>query len=383
MVMIPSNRTATGGTYAPTRTAENNEPDQSVISTKKPQIAPADTPAAPLPLATPPAPAAPAPAPAPAPTAPPSAPRTDSDTSTRGDAPPSAPTAPTAPSPYQTNDPMAFMPISEGFGLTPQATPPAVTQTTPMAKPMTVPAPLQAPTPAGADPLHPTAGLELAPQSTSNGAVNLNPTTPNNSLTNYTISPGQLADRFGIAKDKIADWNTLEEPIFNRTIQNISQNRAGAGQLGSGMVRGAFADAAKDYNTQRLAAERGFLNDALGGSIDDVFKSVGIAQQQQGFQAGQQQQGFNNQVTLQQLQDSEAGQQWSQLMQSMGFNADQMQRAWDNAYKAQQLSDDETGQAFNRAMQQALFGAQGDPAQILEWLAGLYALPQGFNSVGA
>ena len=69
-------------------------------------------------------------------------------------------------------------------------------------------------------------------------------------------------------------------------------------------------------------------------------------------------------------------------MQSVGFNADQMQRAFQNALEAQRLSDDETGDAFNRAMQQAVFGAQGNPADIFEWLAGLYALPQSFGTAG-
>ena len=216
-----------------------------------------------------------------------------------------------------------------------------------------------------------------APTTTAGGTVNLTPTTPDTALSNYTISPGALADRFQIANARIADWNAQEEPIFDRTIQEISQNRAGAGQLGSGMLRGAFRDAANTYDQQRLSAQRGFLNDALTGSIDDAYKNIGIAQQQQGVQIGQQQQGFNNQVTLQQLQDSENGQQWTQLMQSLGFNAQQMQQAWENAYKAQQLTDDETGQAFNRAMQQFVLGSSGNPTDIEEWLAGLYALPQG------
>lgn len=403
MTLNPQNRTLGGGVATPTKTLPMASEPANKVPIAKPQIAPVGTPAAPptLPLAPPAA----APTPAPQPSGGATAGQGINESSPRS-APIATNSTPATPTPFQTNDPLAFAPLpgatvtetaddliggafmpknggaSAGQGFNEAG--PAVTEGLGFLPP---PIGEGSPTVAGDPrlPVIPSADPPMgsAPTTSSNGAVNLTPTTPADALTNYTISPGELADRFGIAKDKIADWNAIEEPIYDRTIQGISQNRAGAGQLGSGMLRGSFRDAANDYNTSRLTAERGFLNDALGGSIDDAFKSVGVAQQQQGFQQGQKDTAFNQNVTLQQLQDSESGQQWTQLMQSVGFNADQMQRAWDNAYKAQQLSDDETGEAFNRAMQQAIFGAQGNPADILEWLAGLYALPQGFTGAGA
>lgn len=393
-MLAPSNRTV-GGVASPAVLPLASEPapaNKSLVN--KPAIAPAGTPvapAAPLPLAS--APSVPSTPPGGATagqgineSAPKAAPTGDATAGQGGER--SAPAGPAVPTPYQTNDPLAFAPPMTDTGYTQAPTPP-VTETASGLLPPTATPQVTPPAPQVLDigslfgGSTPTAGTPTAPTPTaatsSNGAVSLTPTTPDSALTNYTISPGALADRFGIAKDKIADWNAIEEPIFDRTIQSISQNRAGAGQLGSGMVRGAFRDAAGDYDTRRLTAERGFLNDALGGSIDDAFKSVGVAQQQQQQQQSQQAQGFNQNVTLQQMQDSEQGQQWTQLMQSIGFNADQMQKAFENAMSAQKLSDDETGQAFSRAMQQAIFGASGDPAQFLEWLSGQYALPQGFT----
>jgi hypothetical protein len=378
-MMAPTNRrTAGGGTVRSGSSlpvaSEPIDPTKSLIN--KPRIEPLASPTTPVPTPSQPK-APPAVAPEQRPSTQPVGPTTQ------------APAAPSTPSPYQTNDPLAFTPPS--VTPTPQAPPPTAP---PVSAPTTVPDVVQPP-PIITETAESFLPPDLtAPQASANVAVpddvqapvptmangtpaySLTPTDPGTALTNSTITPGPGVDRYAIANDLLSQWDAASQPQFDRQIRDLAQNAAARGQVGSGMTRGAFADASRDYQTQRTNAQRGFLTDALTGSIDDAYKNIGIAQQQQGFQAQQGQNAFTNQVTLQQLADSEQGQFFQQQMAALGFNADQIQQAFENAYRVQQLSDDETGQAFTRAMQQFILGNQGDPTELYQWLAQLYALPQ-------
>jgi hypothetical protein len=361
VMMAPTGRSAGGGTV---RTVSSlpvaSEPTTTTVA--KPRIAPAGTPAAPSnPTAQPAGPTTTAPV---APTPPTATPNTTPPVASPSSPPsPAPPAANTPPSPYQTNDPLAFTPLPDATVTETAGSflPPDLTAPTPAQSNVAVPQALQAPIPtmAGGTP-----------------AYSLTPTNPGTALTNSTITPGPGVDRYAIANDLLSQWDAASQPQFDRQIRDLAQNAAARGQVGSGMTRGSFADAARDYQTQRTNAQRGFLTDALTGSIDDAYKNIGIAQQQQGFEAQQGQNAFTNQVTLQQLADSEQGQFFQQQMAALGFNAQQIQQAFENAYKTQQLSDDETGQAFYRAMQQYILGNQGDPTDLYQWLAQLYALPQ-------
>lgn len=417
MLTLGSTRTAGGGVVQPSTTPQPVEPDDLAPSAatkslvNKPTLQPLDPGSAggstqsPLPLAPTTA------QPSGGTTRDPAVAPTDSGGSTS-----SAPAGQTAPTPYQTNDPLAFMPMpapapETAQDLTPSIVPTSVDPTTaPATTPTTAPTttgytpieggipdtfggqptqtqPISVPDPilidgggyGGAGQGGAPAASALTPTTASNGTVSLTPTTPDNSLSNYTIGVGPTANRFGIAQDLLDQWDASSQPEETRQLQTLSQQAAGRGQTGSGMARGSFADLGRTYNQQRTTAQRGFLDDALNGSIEDAYKNVGIAQQQQTNQQGQQQTGFNNQVTVQQLQDSEAGQAWTQQFQAAGFNATQIQQAFANAMAAQKLSDDETGQTFNQAMQQYLVGQSGSPQDILQYLAGLYALPQGYT----
>lgn len=421
MLTLGSTRTAGGGVVQPSTTPQPVEPDDLAPSAatkslvNKPTLQPLDPGSAggstqsPLPLAPTTA------QPSGGTTRDPAVTPTDSGGSTS-----SAPAGQTAPTPYQTNDPLAFMPMPAPTPETAQDLTPSIVPTSvdPTTAPATTPttAPTTAPTTTGYMPIEggipdtfggqPTqtqpisvpdpilidgggyggagqggapAASALTPTTASNGTVSLTPTTPDNSLSNYTIGVGPTANRFGIAQDLLDQWDASSQPQFDRQIKGLEQSGAARGQLGSGMARGALADASTNYQTARTTAQKGFLTDALNNSIEDAYKNVGIAQQQQTNQQGQQQTGFNNQVTVQQLQDSEAGQAWTQQFQAAGFNATQIQQAFANAMAAQKLSDDETGQTFNQAMQQYLIGQSGSPQDILAWLASQYAAPQGYT----
>lgn len=263
------------------------------------------------------------------------------------------------------------LPTSDGTPLPPL--PP--TQITANGLPATS-APLQAaaPAPPTLNGL-PTAGASTG--GTSGAGYNLTPTTPNTALSNSTITPGPATDRFAIAKQQYDDWQAQTDPQFQAAERDRIRYAAAGGAIG----QGATATSINDIEAQREADMRTkrdtFLNDALTGSIADQYQNIGIAQQQQGVQIGQQNTAFNQQVTVQQLMDSEQGQQWQMQMQAMGFNAQQIQQAFENQVKTQQLSDSEQAQQFYQAYQQYAAGNIGDPAAFLQWLAGQYARPAG------
>lgn len=156
----------------------------------------------------------------------------------------------------------------------------------------------------GGAPAPPQGGTPGASSSYAPG-VSLTPTTVDNALTNDTIAPGPMADRFKIAQDEWQNFVNATQPQYDAQIRDAERNAFGAGRGVSGALRTSLGDLAN----QRLLAldtqKNAFLNKALSGSIEDAYRNIGIAQQQQGFQAGQQSTAFNQ--ALQQLLAGSSG----------------------------------------------------------------------------
>ncbi len=137
-------------------------------------------------------------------------------------------------------------------------------------------------------------------------------------LTSQLITPGAGADRLALANKYQTNWQNQTNPQFQADLRDAMRRAAGGGAIGSGALNTSLGDITGQRDIQRNAAMSNFLTNAEGGSIEDAFRKTGIAQQQQGFQAGQQ------------------------------------------------------GTAFNQAMQQAMFGEGGDPTQLLLQLSQMY-----------
>lgn len=161
----------------------------------------------------------------------------------------------------------------------------------------------QAPKPPATPPMAPKApaspGTPYAP------GVNTYATNPQSDLRGQTIVPGQMADRNQIAQNQVNTWNASSQPQFQADLRSATSHAAGAGQLGSGQFRTSLGNLAYNRDLQRNSAQSNFLNNAQLGSIDDAYKNVGIAQQQQQFQTGLQGQTFNQ--GLQALQAGSTG----------------------------------------------------------------------------
>lgn len=86
----------------------------------------------------------------------------------------------------------------------------------------------------------------------------------------------QLAgvDRFGIAKQRLAQFNAEQAPVAEAERRNLLKGGAAMGRLGSGMLRTSFGDLADRLDLNRRGAETRFLTEALEGSIGDQFNKT-------------------------------------------------------------------------------------------------------------
>lgn len=207
---------------------------------------------------------------------------------------------------------------------------------------------------------------------TSAHDYSLTPTTAADSLANSTITPGAGVDRFKIAQDEYNASVAASEPQYEADLTLADRMAAGAGAIGSGQLNTSLGNIVNTRQNTLATQQSGFLNDALTGSIADAYQNIGIAQQQQGVQIGQQNTAFTQATTVQQLMDSEQGQQWTEQMQALGFNAEQIQQAFQNELSTQQLSDAENAQQFYQAYEQYVAGTAGNPVSYEAWLAAQY-----------
>lgn len=200
------------------------------------------------------------------------------------------------------------------------------------------PPPAAAPAQPDAPPQSPTPPSTTGP----NVGVGTHPTDPLNALTQQTITPNNTVDRVKLARDAYNSAVTNDlNPQFQADLRDTNRLSFGAGRGVSGQNRTRLGTVTSDYERTKANLENQLITGATTGSIDDMYKNLGIAQQQQGFEAGQQQTAFNQNYSL------------------------------------QQLSDSERSQLFNEAMQQFYAGNISDPAQFYELLASQYARPVG------
>jgi hypothetical protein len=136
------------------------------------------------------------------------------------------------------------------------------------------------------------------------GNVAQTATTAENALTNSLLSRAPGADRFKIAGDQWDAFQKSTAPQYEADQRSAMRRAAAGGALGSGMLQTSLGDLSLNRANALDAQKQNFLSEALKGTIADQFGDVGIAQQQQGFQQGQQQQAFGNEVTREQLQES-------------------------------------------------------------------------------
>lgn len=132
--------------------------------------------------------------------------------------------------------------------------------------------------------------------------VQLQGTDASNDLRGQTISRDPTQDREALANQYTDNWIKSSEPYYQRDLRQATTRGAAQGKLGSGELRTSLGDLAINRGVQADTMRSNFLTNALEGSINDQFRDVANAQQQQAYQTGLQNQTFN-----QDLQRFQAG----------------------------------------------------------------------------
>ena len=141
----------------------------------------------------------------------------------------------------------------------------------------------------------PTTPIPATPPTGTNGPT-LTPTDPNNPLTTQTIGAGAGMNRFDLARQQFDTFVQGTDPSYQAALRDAKRVGAAAGGLGSGQLRTNIGDLANTRANALDVKEKETFQDALLGSVDDARYATGLAERQQGFQSGQQQQVFENEL---------------------------------------------------------------------------------------
>ncbi len=125
------------------------------------------------------------------------------------------------------------------------------------------------------------------------GSMNFTPTSTGVQAgnTNYlgsTIAPTSLNDPVQMAQQAFQTFQAASQPAYDKALRDATQQAAGAGQLGSGQLRSSLGDVAQQQQLALDTEQQTLLQNALQQENQNTYQNVGIAQQQQGFQAQQQ-----------------------------------------------------------------------------------------------
>lgn len=215
--------------------------------------------------------------------------------------------------------------------------------------------------------------LPLATGGTTGGATstpyaNLTTTTPGSGAdyTDKTITPGAGVDRLALATNAFDQFAQSSDPYYQKALRDANSSAGANGQLGSGQLRTSLGDAANNRQLQLDTMRSNLTNDAVSGSIEDQYRNIALAQQQQGFQAGQQQTAFGQEYATQQLQEALRAGDFARAAQllSLGMAGNPS----DTALDLSKSYGDQAGSAGQSAQQllinSMLAGTQRQPGQL-------------------
>lgn len=92
---------------------------------------------------------------------------------------------------------------------------------------------------------------------------------PANAPAPMPMGGAPLVDRFALAQDRWNQYATASEPQYQSALRDANRLGAAGGQLGSGELRTDFGNLADARGRDLTTQGRGFLSDALEGTIGD------------------------------------------------------------------------------------------------------------------
>src|ERR1051325_10859471 len=252
--------------------------------------------------------------------------------------------------------------------------------TTPTATPMQTPGPTSAPRPAPTSP----AQISPSPANPLSGIVNpsatsLAPPTSPTSTPPFTSKDVGIASTVlpnpsarlsglqsmvdqatsgvaGVDRNKLAldQWQQFAEgtnPEYQAALRSATQRAAGAGRIGSGMLRTDYGNLANQRAQQLDLAKRGYMSDALKGSIEDQFRKAGLLSGLEGQLFGQEQ--------------SQRG----ELRGERGYQGSLEEQAYQRALDQYMMERQAVQDRWQRGLQSLSVGESGNPADYLGRMA--------------
>lgn len=176
-------------------------------------------------------------------------------------------------------------------------------------------------------------------------------------------------DRFAIARQQYEDFTNQAESDYRRRRIDETNRAAEGGYLGAGRLTNAYGDLEERRNLADLSARRGFLNDALQGTIQDNLNVAGVTRAAANDAYGQDVTGRNETRGERDYQRGLAEQAIMRRIQQQAAEAGLTQQEFENAMRQYQLGNlnDPTGayeEASRNASQEAS-GAGADVAALL------------------
>jgi hypothetical protein len=139
---------------------------------------------------------------------------------------------------------------------------------------------------------------------------------PGQDLRATQIAPGDQANRYKIAGDRFDQFAQASEPAYQQAIRKATAAAAANGRLGSGMLTNAYGDVASQRASAMDQARRGFLTDALEGSIQDDRYSRDELRGERGYQNDQARYAGTNALAQRQFEEQMRDAEFRRRMQT-------------------------------------------------------------------
>jgi hypothetical protein len=127
---------------------------------------------------------------------------------------------------------------------------------------------------------------------------------PGNDLRDNQIAPNQDVDRLKIAGDYFSQFAESTDPAYQKSIRDATKAAAANGRLGSGMLTTDYGDLAGDRSRELDLQRRGFLTQALEGTIDDARSNRDELRGERDYQTGSAQQATENAIRQRLLEEA-------------------------------------------------------------------------------
>jgi hypothetical protein len=129
------------------------------------------------------------------------------------------------------------------------------------------------------------------------------PIDPTNDLRSTSVLPDQGVDRYQLAQDRFKTFSDSTDPEYQASLREANTAAAGAGQLGSGMLRTRLGDLALSRTRDLDTNKQHFLQDALEGSIGDARSNRDEVRGERSYENSQEQNSHDRQVQQLELDD--------------------------------------------------------------------------------